>query len=108
VLDVDDVVYVDDVADEGGRSTGSGGRDELLAVWITAHTRMANSSTPAAPAATITGCWSCQLPSSSGLTPECYAQRASISLACAERANWKNGPKLMRPTPSGPNDAGSS
>jgi len=71
VVDDELVVYVDDVSDDGGRSVGSGGRDELSAVRITAHTRIARSTTPATPAATITGCWSCQLPSSSGLTPEC-------------------------------------
>jgi hypothetical protein len=65
VLDVELVVYVDDVADDGANSTGSGGLDELLAVWITAHTSNANSTSPATPAATMTGCWSCQLGSSS-------------------------------------------
>jgi hypothetical protein len=71
VLDVDSVVYVEDVADDGENSPGSGGVDDLLAVWITAHTSSANSTSPATPAATITGCWSCQVPSSSPLTPEC-------------------------------------
>jgi len=71
VLDDELVVYVDEVADDAGKSTGPGGLDELSAVWITAQTRIANSTSPATPAATITGCWSCQLPSSSGLTPEC-------------------------------------
>jgi hypothetical protein len=71
VLDDELVVYVDEVADDVGTSTGPGGLDELFAVWITAQNRIANSTTPATPAATITDCWSCQLPSSSGLTPEC-------------------------------------
>ena len=35
-------------------------------------------------------------------------QRASSSLARAASADWKKGPKLIRPTPSGPNEAGSS
>jgi hypothetical protein len=56
VLDVDPVVYVDEVADEGEMSTGSGGGDELPAVWTTAHTSNANSTTAATPAATISGC----------------------------------------------------
>jgi len=46
VLDVELVVYVDDVADDGANSTGSGGLDDLLAVWITAHTSSANSTSP--------------------------------------------------------------
>jgi len=71
VLDDELVVYVDEVADDVGKSTGPGGLDELSAVLITAQMRITNSTTPATPAATITGCWSCQLPSSSGLTPEC-------------------------------------
>jgi hypothetical protein len=71
LVDVELVVYVDEVSEDVGTSTGSGGLDELSAVWINAHTRIANSTTPATPAPTITGCWSCQLPSSSGLTPEC-------------------------------------
>jgi hypothetical protein len=71
VLDVELVVYVDEVAEDRANSTGSGGADDLSAVWITAHTSSANSTSPATPAATITGCWSCQLPSSSPLTPEC-------------------------------------
>ena len=68
MLDVDDVVYVDDVADDGAISTGSGGLVDLLAVWITAHTSSANSTNPASPAAMMTCCWSCQLPSSSSDT----------------------------------------
>ena len=68
MLDGDSVVYVDDVADDGAKSTGSGGLDDWFAVWITAHTSSANSTSPAAPAASITGCWSCQLPSSSPFT----------------------------------------
>jgi hypothetical protein len=55
VLDVDFVVYVDDVADDEGNSTGSGGPEELSAVRTTAHTSSASSTTPATPAATITG-----------------------------------------------------
>ena len=47
MLDVDSVVYVDDVADDGGKSTGSGGLVDLLAVWITAHTNNASSTSPA-------------------------------------------------------------
>ena len=43
VLDVELVVYVDDVADDGANSTGSGGLDDLLAVWITAHTSRATA-----------------------------------------------------------------
>jgi hypothetical protein len=56
VVDDELVVYVDEVSDEGGRSVGSGGRDELSAVRITAHTSIVRSTTPATPAATITGC----------------------------------------------------
>jgi hypothetical protein len=70
VLDVEPVVYVDDVADDGATGTVSGTR-EFSDVRITAHTNSANSASPAAPAATITGCSACQLPSSSPLTPEC-------------------------------------
>src|SRR3984957_12078724 len=64
MLDVDDVVYVDDVSDDDGIGAVSGTR-EFADGWTTAHTSNANSSSPATPAATITGCWSCQLPSSS-------------------------------------------
>ena len=56
MVDVELVVYVDDVADDGANSTGSGGPDELSAVRNTAHTSTANRTTPATPAATITGC----------------------------------------------------
>ena len=56
MLDDELVVYVEDVAADGGRSVGSGGRDELSAVRSTAHTRIARSTAPAMPAATITGC----------------------------------------------------
>jgi hypothetical protein len=56
VLDVVLVVYVDDVADELGNSTGTGGRDELSAVWITAHTNSAISRTAATPPAITTDC----------------------------------------------------
>src|SRR4029079_13344031 len=38
---------------------------DCLAVWITAHTNNASSTSPPIPAATITDCWSCQLGSSS-------------------------------------------
>ena len=71
MLEVDDVVYVEDVADDVGNSVGSGGRDDLSAVFITAHTSSANNSSAATPAASISGCWSCQLPSSSRFTAEC-------------------------------------
>ncbi len=40
--------------------------------------------------------------------PERYRQRASSPSAWPDRAFWKNGPKLIRPTPNGPKDAGSS
>ena len=39
---------------------------------------------------------------------KCYAQRCRISLARPASAHCKNGPKLIRPTPSGPKDAGSA
>ena len=67
MLDVDFVVYVDDVADDGANGAVSGTR-EFADVWITAHTSSTSSSNPAPPAASINGCWSCQLPSSSPLT----------------------------------------
>ena len=37
-----------------------------------------------------------------------HCHRASMSAATVPRARCRNGPKLMRPTPSGPKDAGSS
>ena len=67
MLDVDFVVYVEDVADDGANCVVSGTR-EFADVSITAHTSSASSTSPAPPAASISGCWSCQLPSSSPLT----------------------------------------
>jgi hypothetical protein len=55
VLDVEDVVYVDDVAEDDGKSTGPGGLDDSSAVFITAHTSNANKTTAATPPA-ITSC----------------------------------------------------
>ncbi len=44
----------------------------------------------------------------SGFRRRGYFQRSRISFALVASAACRNGPKLMRATPSGPNDAGSS
>ena len=106
MVDDEGVVYVDGVADEAGVGTVSGTFDESE-VRITAKTSKATRSSAATPAVHTTDCWSCQFGSSLD-TAECYAQRCSICVACPDRAPCRNGPKLIRPTPSGPNDAGSS
>ncbi len=64
MVDVDDVVYVDGVADDVGIGTVSGTFDESE-VRITAKMSSATRSSAATPPDHTTGFWSCQFGSSS-------------------------------------------